>query len=73
MVLTRRHGLLVEATDPTWVMGIQHCWISDKRPGSPTENAVLAHGKGGTVAEAVEQATAELQKFIESKAAGGSA
>jgi hypothetical protein len=61
MILTRRNGLLVEVTDPDTTLGVQHCWISDKRQGSATLDQILAHATGGTVAEAVEKATDILQ------------
>ncbi len=66
MVLTRRNGLLVEVTDPTYTSGVHHCWISDKRPDSPTIHQILAHGKGDTIGAAVEQATAILAQAMAS-------
>ncbi len=64
MVLTRKNGLLVEVTDPAYTMGVQHCWISDKRPDSPTIHQILAHGTGNNTAEAVEDATNKLEAAI---------
>lgn len=66
MILTRKNGLLVEVTDPDTTMGVQHCWISDKRPGSAMLDQILAYATGRTVAEAVEKATDILQAKLAS-------
>lgn len=66
MILTRRNGLLVECTDPAYTMGVQHCWISDKRPSSPTKDQILAHATGKSVSEAVEAATDMLRAALRS-------
>jgi hypothetical protein len=67
VVLTRRHGLLVEVTDEANCMGIRRCWISDKRPDSPTVDQILGYGKGRTLAEAVDEALEQLALRLNAK------
>ena len=62
MVLYEKNGLIVEVTDPEYVKGVQHCWISDKRPDSPTIHQILAHATGDNTHEAVEKATSVLEE-----------
>lgn len=56
MKITERNGILIEATDPRFVSGIHHAWITDKREGSPDCGLIVGHGQGKTPGEAAENA-----------------
>ena len=57
MVFSEKNGIRVEIINPEFCRGVQHCWITDARPDSPTRYQILAHATGDTLAQAVESAT----------------
>jgi hypothetical protein len=71
MILSQRYGLLVEgsgahcaATDANHTAGVQHCWIADNRPGSPTLYRV--HSKADSLVQAIERALWRLESILKS-------